>query len=281
VQATRILLEGRRAVGVEHTGGIAEAREVVVAAGAVNSPQLLLLSGIDGAGVGDNLQDHLAFGLLVSSKQPVTLFVAERPAQLARYLLLRRGMLTSNIAEAAAFVRSRDDLPGPDLEVLFLPVLFEKEGLEPPSAHGFTVAVTALQPYSRGTVRLRSDDPLDPPAIDPRYLSDERDLDLLLSGLELARKIVSMPALARFAGEELVPGDDPPDRSLRALAQTLYHPVGTCAIGTVVDSELRVIGYDGLRVADASVIPRIPRGHTHLPTMMIAERAAHALSSAR
>jgi choline dehydrogenase len=278
VHVTRVLLDGKRAVGVEHAGGVAQAREVVLAGGAVNSPQLLMLSGIEAPGLGENLQDHLPFGLLVSCTRPLTLYAAERPSQLLKYLLLRRGMLTSNVAEAAAFVRIGRDLPGPDLELIFAPVLFEKEGLEPPSAHGFTVGAIALQPHSRGSVRVHADGS---PAIDPRYLNDERDLETLLAGVELARRIVSMPALAPFAGEELAPGAEPVEAALRAQAQTLYHPVGTCAIGTVVDRELRVVGYEGLRVADASVMPRIPRGHTHLPTLMIAERAAAFIDNDR
>jgi choline dehydrogenase len=281
VHVARVVLDGGRAVGVEHAGGIVEAREVVLAGGAVNSPQLLLLSGIDLPGIGENLQDHLASGVLVAATQPLTLLAAERPGQLVRYLVRRRGMLTSSVAEAAAFVRTRPGLAAPDLELVFAPVLFENEGLTQPSAHGFTIGAVALQPYARGTVTLRSSDPFEPPAIDPRYLSDPRDRETLHAGVELARKIASMPALAPFAGDELAPGTEPVDASIRALAQTLYHPVGTCAIGSVVDRELRVLGVDGLRVVDASVIPHIPRGHTHLPTLMIAERAAEMISSAR
>jgi choline dehydrogenase-like flavoprotein len=192
-------------------------------------------------------------------------------------------MLTSNVAEAAAFVRSRPDLAGPDLELIFAPVLFDNEGLEPPQAHGFTIGALVLQPESSGVVRLHSADPLDAPLIDPRYLSDPggEDLKTLLSGIELARRIASMPAFAGFAGAELAPADRPVEEEVRAKAHTLYHPVGTCRMGTdplaVVDSELRVRGIEGLRVVDASVMPRIPRGHTHLPTLMIAERAAEIL----
>jgi choline dehydrogenase len=128
---------------------------------------------------------------------------------------------------------------------------------------------------------LRSADPHDPPAIDPRYLDDPDDLRVLAHGVELARRIVSMPALAPFAGAELEPGDAPVEEAIRARAHTLYHPVGSCRMGTdglaVVDPELRVRGIDGLRVVDASVMPRVPRGHTHLPTLMIAERAAELL----
>jgi choline dehydrogenase len=289
---TRVVVEGRRAVGVEVDGEIVAAREVVLCGGAVNSPQLLLLSGIgpraelvrhgipvvhELAGVGAHLQDHLAGGVLFESQRPVTLFAAEKPLQLLRYLVRRRGLLTSNVAEAAAFVRTRTDLAGPDLELLFAPVLFQEEGLVPPAAHGFTIGAVLLQPRSSGVVRLRSADPFEPPVIEPRYLSEPEDLATLVRGVELAREIASMPAFDGIVGAELEPGDAPVEQSLREQAHTLYHPVGTCRFGDVVDDALRVLGIEGLRVADASVIPRVPRGHTHLPTLMVAERAASFL----
>jgi choline dehydrogenase len=286
---TRVVVEHGRAIGVEVDGELVHAREVVLCGGAVNSPQLLLLSGIgpraelerhgiavvqELPGVGEHLQDHLAAGALYESRQPVSLYAAETLRQLVRYLVFRKGMLTSNVAEAAAFVRSHAALPGPDLELLFTPVLFEGEGLESPSAHGFTVGVVLLQPRSSGVVRLRSADPYEKPQIEPRYLSAPEDLATLVDGVELARRVVTMPALAPFAGAELEPGDVPIEEAIRERATTLYHPVGTCRLGTVVDAELRVRGLEGLRVVDASVIPRVPRGHTHLPTLMVAERAA-------
>jgi choline dehydrogenase len=198
-----------------------------------------------------------------------------------RYLVSRRGMLTSNVGEAAAFVRSKPGLSAPDLEILFAPVLFEEAGLVPPSRHGFTLAAILLEPRSSGTIRLRSADPFEPPAIEPRYLADPEDLRALVAGVELTRRIASMPALAEVAGEELEPGDTPLEEHVRNLAQTIYHPVGTCRMGTddhaVVDPELRVRGLEGLRVVDASVMPRVPHGHTHLPTLMIAERAAELI----
>jgi choline dehydrogenase len=255
----------------------------------VNSPQLLLLSGIgprdelerhgipvvhELAGVGAHLQDHLAGGVLFESLRPVTLYAAEKPSQIVRYLATRRGMLTSNVAEAAAFVRSRPDAPAPDLELLFAPVLFEEEGLVPPRGHGFTIGAILLQPRSSGTVRLRSADPFEAPAIDPCYLAAPEDLAVIVHGIELARRVASMPAFAGIAGAEIEPGGVPLEEWIRARAHTLYHPVGTCSMGIVVDAELRVRGLEGLRVVDASVIPRVPRGHTHLPTLMVAERAA-------
>jgi choline dehydrogenase len=286
---TRIVVEHGRAVGIEIDGETVRAREVVLCGGAVNSPQLLLLSGIgprtelerhripvvhELPGVGEHLQDHLAAGALYESRQPVSLYAAETVRQLLLYLVAHKGMLTSNVAEAAAFVRSQPDSPAPDVELLFAPVLFEDEGLEPPSAHGFTIGVVLLRPRSSGVIRLRSADPFDSPRIEPRYLSAADDLATLVHGVELARRVATMPALAAFAGAELEPGDVPVEDSIRAKATTLYHPVGTCRMGTVVDAELRVRGLEGLRVVDASVIPRVPRGHTHLPTLMLAERAA-------
>ena len=286
---TRVVVEHGRAVGVEVDGEVVRAREIVLCGGTVNSPQLLLLSGIGPRaelerhgirvvheldGVGAHLEDHLAGGALFESLRPVTLYTAEKPLQILRYLALRTGMLTSNVAEAAAFVRSRPDLAAPDLELLFAPVLFEEEGLVPPRGHGFTIGSILLQPRSSGTIRLRSSDPFDAPAIDPRYLADPEDLQVVVRGIELARQIATMPAFDGIVGEELEPGDAPLEEWIRSRAHTLYHPVGTCRLGDVVDAELRVRGLEGLRVVDASVIPHVPRGHTHLPTLMVAERAA-------
>jgi choline dehydrogenase len=183
-------------------------------------------------------------------------------------------------------LHSRPGLPAPDLELVFCPVLFQNEGLTPPSGHGFTVAAVALQPRSVGALGLRSPDPLEPPEIDPRYLSDpgSEDVRLLEAGLVLARAIVAEPAFAGLVDRELEPGAAALDEYVRARAQGLYHPVGTCRMGAcdlaVVDSALRVHGLEGLRVVDASIMPRIPRGHTNLPTMAVAERAADLIRGA-
>jgi choline dehydrogenase-like flavoprotein len=283
-QATRIVLDGGRAVGVElqregRPERVTARREVILSAGAIGSPQLLLLSGIDAPGVGENLQDHLVGGLLATTTSTRTLYTAESWRNLLRYLLLRRGPLTSNVAEAAAFLRTSPELDAPDLELIFAPVLFVDEGLAPPPAHGLTIGTIALQPRSSGSVRLGSRDPLQPPLIDPGYLSDEGDLRVLLHGVRLARRLLATSALKPLVVEELLPGaeaktDDELVAVVRAKAHTLYHPVGTCALGTVVDAELCVRGVEGLRVADASVIPRVPRGHTNWPTVAVAEKAA-------
>jgi choline dehydrogenase len=302
-QVSRIVFDGTRAIGVAYRKGTGDkivhcAREVILCGGAINSPQLLLLSGVgpldelaryriepvhELIGVGLNLQDHPAVACLVESTHPNTLYSAETVGSLARYVLLRRGMLTSNAAEAAAFVHSRAGLPAPDLELIFAPGLFQNEGLTPATGHGFTVFSVSLQPRSKGSIRLSSADPLDKPEIDPGYLSDpgREDLRVLVSGLELARRVVSMPALKRFAGPELAPGAAGLEAHVRDTGQGLYHPVGTCRMGAdglaVVDDQLRVHGLDGLRVVDASIMPCIPRGHTNLPTMMIAEKAAQLI----
>jgi choline dehydrogenase len=305
-RAARILIDRGRAAGVAYRldGREEEARarrDVIVSCGTINSPQLLLLSGIgpreaiEGVGlelvhelpgVGRNLRDHLANGIFCRTHDAVTLFTAESRRNLVRWLVRRRGPLCSNVGEAVAFVRTRPELAAPDLELLFAPVLFVDEGLSPPPEDGVTIAAVALQPGSVGEVSLRSADPNDPPLVDPRYLSDPRDADVLVQGVRLARRIAAQEPLARHISEELAPGsaaesDEDVLAHVRALSQTLYHPVGTCRLGTddtaVVDPLLRVRGVEGLRVVDASVMPRSPRGHTNWPTVMIAERAVELI----
>jgi choline dehydrogenase len=300
--AERVLFEGSRATGVAYSAGgrrtsARARREVIVCAGAFNSPQLLMLSGLGPAehlrahgiavvrdlpGVGQNLQDHLVAPVMHATDVP-TLFAAESPRRLADWLVRRRGMLTSNVGEAYAFVRTREDLPAPDLELIFAPVLFVGEGLVPPPRNGFTVGAIVLTPRSRGAVALRSADPAAAPVIRPGYLSDPEDLRVLLHGIGLARHICAQPPLAAYAREELEPGsaerdDEAVASAARAKAHGLYHPVGTCRMGgdhmSVVDRTLRVHGVDGLRVADASIMPAVVRGHTNATAIMIGERAA-------
>jgi choline dehydrogenase-like flavoprotein len=279
---------------------------VILCGGTFNSPQLLLLSGIgprehlaehgielvhELAGVGRNLLDHLAAGVLAATTTGGTLYAAESIGSVARYLLFRRGLLTSNVVEAAVFVRTRSELSAPDLELLLAPALFMDEGLSPPTRHGVTIGTVVLDPRSVGWVGLRSSDPFDAPLIEPRYLTDPNgdDLRVLLHGVRLARKILAAPAFAPHLEEELAPGpsaqtDDELAAAIRGLAQTLYHPVGTCRMGVddgaVVDPELRVRGLRRLRVVDASVMPRLPRGHTNWPVVMIAEKAADLIRAA-
>ena len=305
---TRVDFERRRAVGVTYRHGGREVtaraeREVVLSAGAINSPQLLMLSGIgpadalgrhgitvveDLAGVGQNLQEHPGGKLLVRCPTPCTLFSAESPANLLRYVLFRRGMLASNGPEAAAFVRTRSDQAAPDVEIISLPVLWLNEGFTAPTEHGFTIAVVVLKPRSRGFVALRSGNPSDAPMIHTNHFSDVDgdDLRTAVDGMRIARRILAAPSFALFNSGEILPGpnatsDADVAASVRADGQTIWHPVGTCRMGTdamsVVDSALRVRGVEGLRVADASIMPTITRGHAHAAVVMIAEKAADLL----
>jgi choline dehydrogenase len=309
---TRVLLEGGRALGVAYrlSGEEVEEeavadREVVLCAGAIGSPHVLQLSGIgprapleavgidvvhESPGVGANLLDHLANGLFVKTRGVETLATAESLRNLVNWAIRGRGPLTSNLGEAVAFVRTKADLPAPDLELLLAPVLFEDEGLTQPTEHGLTLAVVLLRPRSVGAVTIRSSDPDVLPAVDPRYLSDPggEDTATLLYGLRLARRVLAQEPLASFVERELQPGehvrsDDDLRAHVRALSQTLYHPAGTCRMGSdataVVDTRLRVRGVERLRVVDASVMPTLPSGHTNWPTVMIAERAAELLSA--
>jgi choline dehydrogenase len=286
----------RDAAGV--TQRVIVSGEVILSGGSINSPQLLMLSGIGDpeqlravgveprhelVGVGANLQDHLACGVIVHCPKPVTLVAADSPAQLVRFLLGRRGMLTSSVNEAVAFVRSDPALAAPDLELVWLPVPVLGEGLTPPPGHGLTLGVELLQPDSRGHIRLASADPAEPPIINPSLLTAESDLRGLLAGLRIAERVYDTAALRPYVGAPMAPWPGKVDDAkltsfIRENAQTAFHPVGTCRMGSddaaVVDCELRVRGLDGLRVVDASVMPRIIRGHTHAPTVMIAERAA-------
>ena len=311
--ATRVVFDGTRATGVEYLvdgkSTIAHARhEVVLAGGAVNTPQLLMLSGIGDSTelashgiqvvvhspeVGKNLRDHLLSGLIVETPGD-TLFTAQKLPQLANFLARGRGMLTSNVAEAYGFVRSDAALPLPDIEIIFAPVAFIGEGLVAPTSHAITIGAILLQPESTGTISLASADPLAKPLIDPRYLSDPdgKDRRAILAGLGICEDILATPALRATSGPHfLLPeGADAMDRATRdetaltGYAHTLYHPVGTARMGSdaasVVDPQLRVRGVDGLRVADASIMPGIIRGHTQAPAYVIGEKAADLLIEA-
>ncbi|BBY46306.1 GMC family oxidoreductase [Mycolicibacterium celeriflavum] len=307
--ATRVVFDGRRAVGVEvEQAGrrrvINARREVVLCGGAINSPQLLMLSGIgDGErlaehgietrvhapNVGANLLDHFiaALGFDVPDD---SLFGAEKPLQLLNYFLRRRGMLTSNVGEAYGFIRSRPDLALPDLELIYAPAPFFDEGVGYPyDTHAVVLGTILLKPHSSGTIELRSADPKDKPIIDPRYLTDPDGADraAMMAGLRMCAKMSQTSALKGVIGRIARPldattlDDETLERALTTVSHTLYHPVGTCRMGrddaSVVDPNLRVRGVDGLRVADASVMPTIIRGHTHAPSVLIGEKAAELI----
>ena len=260
-EAQRVLIERGRAYGVafqraETVHAAHVRREVILCAGAIGSPHLLLRSGVGPADVlaeahielvhelpdvGRNLQDHLATGILVATQRVETLYGAESFGNLARWIVRGRGPLTSNVAEAAAFLRSSETLPAPDVELIFAPVLFEDEGLSRPSQHGVTIAAVLLQPRSVGEfgeVRLSSTSD-QTVVVDPRYLTDPtgEDIAVLVRGLRRARQIAGIPPLSDYVREELLPrgaavSDDDLIAHIRERSQTLYHPVGTCRLGT-------------------------------------------------
>ena len=295
--ATRILLDGTGAIGVEVDQGnelreIRADREVILSAGAYQSPQLLLLSGVGSAedlefvgippvldlqDVGRGLQDHIAVWITYTTDEP-SLLSAEEPENLALLETEGRGPLTSNFAESGGFVRSRDGLEAPDIQLHHIPILFPDAGAGEILVDGWALSACVLRPTSTGTVKLRARIPTAKPRILHNYLSTEEDRTTVLAGLRKCVEIAGQPALRSVSREPYgVPaGDD--DANLMAHvernATTLYHPVGTCAMGRVVDAELRVLGIDSLRVVDASVMPTLMRGNTNAPTIMLAERAS-------
>jgi choline dehydrogenase len=301
---TGLVIEGGRAAGVSyrHQGREKAARagaEVILAAGAIGSPQLLMLSGIgpadhlraagiyviaDHPAVGANLIDHPAVPVMWSTPGVRSLWELSGNGGLARWFLTHRGPLTSNIAEAGGFARSDAGLPAPDLQWHVLPVAYSEQGLTDPVRRALTVLVTLVDVASRGRIRLASRDPRHKPLIDPGYLTDVKDLDTLAVGVRMARDYAAAAPLSKVCAAELAPGDGVRTGHevrdyIRNTVVTLYHPAGTCAMGedpggSVVDPELRVRGIDGLRVVDASVMPTLPRGNTNAPVIAIAERAA-------
>jgi choline dehydrogenase-like flavoprotein len=299
----RVRLDGQRAVGVDyrHRGRPcrAEGGEVILCGGAINSPQVLLLSGIGPAeqlrefgipvhchlpGVGENLQDHLDICTLQRSLRPVTYDQLSDTLVALRYFLHRSGPGTSNVAEAGGFLRSTLAPDARcDLQFHFVPALLDDHGRHRLPGYGYTLHVCGLRPRSRGVIRLASADPAAKPSIRPRYLSDPQDLALLVEGVKLSRRLFAAAPFDPYRGEEILPGaavrtDAEIAEFIRRKAETIYHPVGTCRMGSdqgaVVDPELRVRGIDALRVVDASVMPNLPGGNTNAPTVMIAERAA-------
>jgi choline dehydrogenase len=307
--ATRIVTERGRAVGVEaivdgRRQTFRADREVLLAAGAVGTPQLLLLSGIgpadelaalgidvvvDSGNVGRNLQDHVVGGASWHTPVPVTMVGADKsPKHIANYLLRHRGPFSSPVAEGGGFVRTDPSLPAPDIQMLFAPAMFLDHGFTDPPGHGIALAPYLLTPQSRGSITLTSTDPTAKPAIRANYYAERADLDRMLIALRMCLDIASQPALAPYVNGRFLPADgDDSDEALaaflRAKSETIYHPTSTAAMGAaddaVCDPALRVRGLEGLRVADASVMPTVTRGNTNAPVIMIAEKAVDLLRS--
>jgi choline dehydrogenase len=240
-------------------------------------------------GVGKNLQDHLMVSVGYLCTKPVSMATAESLPNLIRYFVLKRGPLVSNVAEAGIFLRTREESLRPDLQLLFGPAYYVNHGLSPRKDHCFGFGPTLITAESRGSISLKSSNPLDPPAIRANYLSTDADMRVIIEGVKLSRRLAQQQPLAKFRGDELHPGasiqtDKEIADFIRAEAQTLYHPVGTCKMGhdtmAVVNSQLQVHGLEGLRVVDASVMPRIIAGNTNAPTIMIAEKAADMIRAA-
>jgi choline dehydrogenase len=307
--ATRIAFEGRRAVGVhyrrhgrEHRASAR--REVILCGGAINSPQLLKLSGVgpaaelgafgievvaDRPGVGENLQDHLEFTFQVASKQPITLFshtgLVARARIGAEWLMQGKGLGASNHFEAGGFIRSRAGVRYPDIQFHFLPMAVAYDGSALAREHGFQAHVGPMRSKSRGWVRLKSPDPAIPPVIQFNYMSHPDDWIEMRACVRLTREIFAQRAFDPYRGREIQPGadcatDDQIDAFVRAKVESAYHPSGACKMGSpadpyaVVDPETRVIGVEALRVVDSSIMPSITNGNLNAPTIMIGEKAA-------
>ena len=310
LQVERVAVEDGRATGVvcrDRRGRervVAAGREVVLAAGAIGSPHLLLHSGIgprpmleelgievaaESPGVGENLQDHPNVVCVWDMPGGGSLADAEKPRALLEWILRKTGPLTSSLAEGFAFVRSRPGLPAADIQFHFAPAYFVDHGRVTYDGHASTIGPVLVSPKSRGRLWIESADPADPPKFLTNMLSEPEDVEALVTGVEIARRIASHEPLAGLLGEELLPGPGIADREaieddLRQRVETLYHPVGTCRMGSderaVVDPELRVNGIEGLRVADASIMPLIPGGNTNAPSIMIGEKAADLIGRA-
>jgi choline dehydrogenase len=317
VLASRILFEGRRAVGVE---GLRDGQpvsyrttgEIVVAAGAINSPQLLQLSGIGGPdllsrhgiapvhalpAVGAHLQDHLCYDHVYRSRQPslneALLSWPGRLSMALTYLLARSGPLSLSVNQGGGFFKTRPGLDRPDMQLYFSPLSYERALpgvralMKPDPFSGFSTSVSPCRPRSRGHVSIRSPDPHAAPVIEPNYLSDAEDIRDILAGARFLRRLASTPTFTALIESEIRPGpaciDDKAQLdAIRQQAYSVFHPCGTCRMGpdpadSVVDASLRVHGFSGLRVADASIFPTIPSGNTNAPAMMVGERAAELM----
>ena len=305
----RVVMEGRRALGVEYetagaTRRVRAAGEVVLAASSINSPKLLMLSGIgpaahlkehgievvaDRPGVGGNLQDHLEIYLQVKCRRPITLYRHWNPLSKAligaRWLFFRDGLGATNHFESCAFIRSRAGVRYPDIQYHFLPFAVRYDGKAAAGGHGFQTHVGPMRSRSRGRVRLASPEPAAAPSILFNYMAHEEDWQNFRACIRLTREILAQPALAPYAGEEIAPGpavqsDEAIDAFVRDAVESAYHPCGTCRMGAdddahaVVDATCRVIGVDGLRVVDSSIFPHITNGNLNGPTIMAGEKGA-------
>ena len=310
--ATRVLFDGKRAVGVEYRQGgtlhqVMASREVLLSAGALLSPQLLMLSGVgpgaqlqkhgipvlhDLPGVGQHLHDHPDVVQVLDAPELKDLFglslsgMAKTMRGIIEWRKHRTGMLTTNFAEAGGFIKSAPSEPAPDLQLHFVIGKLVDHGRKTVFGHGYSAHVCLLQPKSRGSVTLASRDPMALPLVDPSFLADPDDMARIVRGFKRTREILMQPALAKFGAKELAASasarsDAEIEQFIRQYADTIYHPVGTCRMGLgpldVVDAELRVHGLAGLRVVDASIMPRIVSGNTNAPTVMIAEKAVDLL----
>jgi choline dehydrogenase len=300
---SNVIVENGRAVGVRYvkagqTVDARASREVILSGGAVNSPQILLLSGIgpaddlrklginvvaDVPGVGSNLQDHLDAAVVNFCTQNVTYDRANELVSLFKYMVWKTGPGTSCIAESGGFASTKPGLSAPDIQFHFLPAIVLDHGRTRLKKNGYTMHACLLRPQSTGRIFLKSTDPKEYPAIDPNYLAERSDLEALVAATKMSRAIFAQKAFDPYRGEELEPGagktsDADIEAWIRARSETIYHPVGTCKMGSdamaVVDSQLKVRGVEGLRVIDASVMPTLIGGNTNAPTIMIAEKAA-------
>ena len=307
--ATKIIIENSQATGVEYTQGskkkvLSASKEVIISASAINSPKLLLLSGIgpaaelkskgikvvaDRPGVGKNLQDHLELYIQMASKKPVSLYKYWNPIGKAwvglRWFISKSGPGASNQFESAAFIRSKAGVEYPDIQYHFLPLAVRYDGKLPVKGHGFQAHVGPMRSQSRGYVTLRSSDPKEPPKIQFNYMSHETDWADFRNCIRLTREIFSQPAFEPFADSEISPGkevqsDEQLNDFIRDNVESAYHPCGTCKMGdksdpmSVVDPETRVIGIDKLRVADSSIFPQITNGNLNAPSIMVGEKAS-------
>jgi choline dehydrogenase len=304
MQVNHVLFEGTRAVGVEasqlgQAQELRAEREVILCGGAYNSPQLLMLSGVgpaehlamreievllDQPAVGANLSDHAAAFNVWTTPEEASLLLALEPAALEEFTASQTGPFASNLAEAGGFARVEAGAGAPDIQFHVAPVQIVDEGMGDPQAHGVWVSPCLLTPVSRGTVRLYSNDPTSKPIVRNEFYAAPEDMARMVDAVRLAEEICARPAMRPYCVEPFTaPGGETDGEIRDHVARTtfpIYHPVGTCAIGSVVDADLRVEGLEGIRVVDASVMPVVPRGNTNAPTIAIAERAADLIRGA-